>query len=225
MGIHPVPFLLLIAVAAPSCAARRPAEEDAGGRAAAERQALAAAAALLRGPDTGGSAAPADGLFAEAVSFLAHGDEGGAAAILSALLEQHPGHAAAHRERAGIRLRMGEYAAAAEDFRRAAGHGPADVDLQYGLGTACEREGERLQSAGREREAHERYRDAAEAFKQVLWLEPGYAPALYSIGCVYARLGKRDDAVHYFRRAAEGAGEGSDLERRARYNLRLLGDY
>jgi hypothetical protein len=35
----------------------------------------------------------------------------------------------------------------------------------------------------------------------------------------------REDAVYYFKKAINTAGEGSDLARRARYNIQLLGGY
>jgi len=129
------------------------------------------------------------------------------------------------RQRARILLSQGMYESAAEDFWKIIATGGGDLDSYYSLGTAYEKWAESLDAAGKEKEASERYRDAIAAFKQAIWLNHAYAPAYYSMGCIYARLKMRDDALHYFRKAIENSEAGSDLARRAAHNVQLLGGY
>ena len=94
-----------------------------------------------------------------------------------------------------------------------------------GVVTPREKGAEKWGAGGGGGGASEKYRDAALEYKAVLWRRPDYPPACYSLGCVYARMGKKDDALYYFRKTLERAEKDSDLARRARYNMKLLGEY
>jgi len=144
--------------------------------------------------------------------------------FLDRLIAENRGSVAAYRERARLRLAQEMYALAADDYRRVIEMEGEEIDSLYGLGTACEKLAEKLDAAGKRDEASERFRDAAAAYKKVIWRDPRYAPAYYSLGCVYARMGMRADAVHYFRKARAIAGEDTEIARRARYNIGLLGE-
>jgi tetratricopeptide (TPR) repeat protein len=164
-------------------------------------------------------------LLGDARALAERGDCDGAIAVLTALLERAPDSSEAWRARGGLLLAEGEYRRAVGDYRRAIAAGGGDIDSRYGLGTALEKWAETLDAEGAGEEAAERYRAAAAEYKAVLWKRPDYPPACYSLGCVCARMHKRDDAVHYFRKTLEQAENDSELARCARYNMKLLGEY
>lgn len=167
----------------------------------------------------------ADSLLADARKLDAAGDRDGALAVLGALLDRAPDSAEARAARAKILLARGEYARAAADYRRAVALGDDGLEAHYGLGTALEKWAEKSEADEDAAGAAERYRDAALEYKAVLWRRPDYPPACYSLGCVYARMGKKDDALYYFRKALGRVEKGSDLERRVRYAMKLMGEY
>lgn len=144
---------------------------------------------------------------------------------LDRLIGSNPEYAEAYLERAKIYLRQKLYERAVEDYRKVLSCGGDEVEGHYGLGTVYGKWGEQLSSVKRADMASEKYRDAIAAYKEVLWRCPGYAPACYSLGCTYARLGQREDAAFYFQKTVEHAGRDSDLSRRARYNISLMGGY
>ena len=164
-------------------------------------------------------------LLGDAGSLAEKGDTGGAIAVLGALLEKAPDFAEAWGARAKLLLAKQEYARAVEDYRKALAIEGGDIESHYGMGTALEKWAEKIEAEGGGGGASEKYRDAALEYKAVLWRRPDYPPACYSLGCVYARMGKKDDALYYFRKTLERAEKDSDLARRARYNMKLLGEY
>ena len=164
-------------------------------------------------------------LLGDARALAEHGDGDGAIAVLTALLERAPESFEAWRLRGGLLLAKGDYRRAVGDYRRAIAAGGGDIDSRYGLGTALEKWAETLDAEGAGEAAAERYRAAAAEYKAVLWKRPDYPPACYSLGCVCARLHNRDDAAHYFRKTLEQAEDDSELARRARYIMKLLGEY
>lgn len=178
--------------------------------------------AVQRGSDSAPDTASA---IERARALIAMGKADAALDLLRSAQASQPERADICRERARLYLSRGMYEPAAEDFGKLIAFGEADIDSYYGLGTACEKWAEKLESSGKAKEASEKYRDAIAAFKQVVWRQHAYAPAYYSLGCVYARLSRRDDAIYYFRKAVETSGAGSDLARRAAYNIQLLGGY
>ncbi|MCX6356636.1 MAG: tetratricopeptide repeat protein [Candidatus Aureabacteria bacterium] len=160
----------------------------------------------------------------EARTLAAGGKTEDALLLVSGLIDGNPEHPDAYLERAVIYLRQKQYDRAAEDYRRVISCRGSDMEAYYGLGTVCEQWAETLFSRGKEKEAYDRYRDAIAAYKEVLWRAPGYAPAFYSLGCVYSRLGKTQDAAYYFKKTVETADAESDIARRARYNISLMGE-
>lgn len=175
------------------------------------------------GADEGGGGR-AGMLLGDARDLAEVGDRDGALAVLTALLARVPDSAEALRTRAGLRLAQGEYGAAVDDYRRAVAIGGGDLEAHYGLGTSLEKWAEKLEAEGAGNKAAEKYRDAAIEYKTVLWARPDYPPACYSLGCVYARMDKRDDALHYFRKTLERVEKDSELARRVRYNMKLMGE-
>lgn len=153
------------------------------------------------------------------------GQEARALMLLDDALKLNPELREAYVDRAAIYLDMEKYDSAADDYRKAITLGESGVHTRYGLGTAYEKQAEKMTSQGNREKAAELYRDAVEEYKEVLWQDHKYAPAYYSLGCAYSRLDRREDALHYFRKAVDTADRGSDLARKARYNLRLLGGY
>ena len=167
----------------------------------------------------------AEMLLGDARSLAEKGDTGGAIVVLGALLEQAPDFAEAWGARAKFLLANQEYARAVEDYRKAVAIEGGDIESHYGMGTALEKWAEKIEAEEGGGGASEKYRDAALEYKAVLWRRPDYPPACYSLGCVYARMGKKDDALYYFRKTLERVEKDSDLARRARYNMKLLGEY
>ncbi len=165
----------------------------------------------------------ADALLADAAALEGRGDAEGALAVLGALLERSPDRADARAARGKILLSRREYALAADDYRRAVSTGDGDIESHYGLGTALAKWAEKIEAEGDAGQAGEKYRDAALEYKAVLWRRPDYPPACYSLGCVYARMGKTDDAVYYFRRTLDRVEKDSEMARRVMYNMKLLG--
>ncbi len=153
------------------------------------------------------------------------GREKEALRILNTIAGKSPGRADIYLERAELYMKENSYKLAAEDYNRVITLGGGNTKLYYSLGTAYEREAEKLESEGKKEEAFEKYRDAIAEYKRVLWQEHDHLQAYYSLGCVYTRLGRRDDAIYYFRKTLARAGNNSDLARRSRYNIRVLGGY
>lgn len=167
----------------------------------------------------------AEMLLADARKLNEDGDPEGAISVLGALLDRTPDLAEAWGARAAILLARQEYARAVDDYRKALAIGGGDIETHYGLGTALEKWAEKTEAEGDARGAGEKYRDAALEYKAVLWRRPEYPPACYSLGCVYARMGKKDDALYYFRKTLERVEKDSDMARRTRYNMKLMGEY
>lgn len=131
----------------------------------------------------------------------------------------------AQREAASALMEQGLYEKAVEEYRRILIFKKNDREARCSLGTVYEKWAEKFERERNFTEAWNKYRDAVVEYKKALWSDPSYSPAYYGLGCVYARMGMRDDAVHYFKKVLEISAEGSELSSRARHNLRLMGVY
>jgi len=145
--------------------------------------------------------------------------------ILDNLIEVNPNCAEVYMERAAVYQRQKQYARAVDDYRKVITYSHDKQEARYGLGGIYEKWAEELSSRGQRAEASKKFRDAIAEYKEVLWRRPGYPFACYSLGCVYSRLGQREDAIFYFKKTIENSQSDSDLSRQARYNLRLMGEY
>ena len=161
----------------------------------------------------------------KAKELRAQGRDGEALMILEDALEYNPENAVAYLERAELFLSKKQYDYAANDYRAAIYHGETGGKVHYGLGTAYEKQAEKLESTGTKKDAMDKYRDAVAEYKEALWQDHDYALAYYSLGCVYSRMGMREDAIYYFKKTLRTASRGSEVINRARYNIRLLGGY
>jgi len=161
----------------------------------------------------------------EAKALEAEGSHEEALLIVSSLIADNDEFMEAYLERAKIYLNRNMYDLAARDYREAISCSANNIEAHYGLGTICEKWAERLEASGDAGRASEKFREAIVEYKKALWQSRGYAPAYYGLGCAYSRLGMREDARYYFKRAMDSAARGSDLARRARYNMQLLGEY
>jgi len=97
--------------------------------------------------------------------------------------------AEAYNVRGGAELDAGNWAAAAEHFRKGLELAPNDTSLRHRLGTALYQMGN---AAG-----------AAEQFEQVLRIDPSHARAHFSLGALLAESGRYDEAIAQFRSALE----------------------
>jgi tetratricopeptide (TPR) repeat protein len=97
--------------------------------------------------------------------------------------------AEAYNVRGGRELDAGNWAAAAEDFRKGLELSPNDTSLRHRLGTALYQMGN---AAG-----------AAEQFEQVIRISPRYARAHFSLGVLLLASGRYDEAIERFSRALE----------------------
>jgi tetratricopeptide (TPR) repeat protein len=97
--------------------------------------------------------------------------------------------AEAYNVRGGRELDAGNWAAAAENFRKGLDLSPNDSSLRHRLGTALYQMGDR---AG-----------AAEQFEQVLRTSPRFARAHFSLGLLLLESGRYNEAVQRFRSALE----------------------
>lgn len=161
----------------------------------------------------------------EARALEAKGLDEEALLIVSSLIVDNDEFVEAYLERAKIYLNRNMFDLAARDYREAISCSASSVEAHYGLGITCEKWAERLEASGDSPRAYEKFREAILEYKKTLWYSRGYAPAYYGLGCAYSRLGMREDALYYFKRAMESAERGSDLARRARHNVQLLGGY
>jgi hypothetical protein len=161
----------------------------------------------------------------EARALEAKGLDEEALLIVSSLIVDNDEFVEAYLERAKIYLNRNMFDLAARDYREAISCSANSVEAHYGLGITCEKWAERLEASGDSPRAYEKFREAILEYKKTLWYSRGYAPAYYGLGCAYSRLGMREDALYYFKRAMESAKRGSDLARRARHNVQLLGGY
>jgi tetratricopeptide (TPR) repeat protein len=128
-------------------------------------------------------------------------------------------------ERAQSYTKQGKHDLAIENYQKAITLGDEGIETRYGLGTAYEKLAEDLEASGKREESLEKYRDAIAEYKKVLWEKPNHIYALYSLGCVYARLGEREDALYFLKKTVQYADRKSDLASRARHDIRLLGGY
>jgi tetratricopeptide (TPR) repeat protein len=189
------------------------------------------ASARMRQRATGGEAHPdsarkqQDDALIEARALAADESEDEALLMLRGLIAENDEFMEAYLERAKIYLNKNMYEAAARDFREAISCDADNMEAHYELGITCEKWAEKLEASGDAARAFEKFREAIVEYKKTLWLSRGYPPAYYGLGCAYARLGMREDARYYFKRAIGSAKPGSDLARRARYNVQLLGGY
>jgi tetratricopeptide (TPR) repeat protein len=161
----------------------------------------------------------------EARALEAEGLDEEALSLVNSVLAGNEDFMEAYLERAKIHLNRNTYDLAARDYREAISCSASSVEAHYGLGLACEKWAERLEASGNSARAYEKFREAVLEYKKTLWYSHGHAPAYYGLGCAYSRLGMREDARYYFKRAIENAEHNSDLARRARYNMQLLGEY
>jgi tetratricopeptide (TPR) repeat protein len=95
--------------------------------------------------------------------------------------------AEASNVRGGRELEAGNWAAAAEDFRKGLALKPADPSLRHRLGTALYQMGD---AAG-----------AEEQFREVIRTSPDFAKAHFSLGVVLAAAGKHQEAIQSFSNA------------------------
>jgi len=166
-----------------------------------------------------------DAALEEARALEAEGSHEEALLIVSSLIADNDEFMEAYLERAKMYLNRNRYDLAARDYREAISCSADNIEAHYGLGTTCEKWAERMEASGDAGRAFEKFREAIVEYKKALWQSRGYAPAYYGLGCAYSRLGMQEDARYYFKRAMDSAARGSDLERRARYNMQLLGEY
>lgn len=161
----------------------------------------------------------------EAGDLRREGRDEDALLFLNGLIADDDESAEAYLERAKIYLSKGVYDLAERDCREAISCRESSVEAHYNLGIACEKRAERLEATGDGARAYEKFREAIVEYKRSIWYDRGYAPAYYGLGCACSRMGMRDDARHYFQKAIENAERDSDMARRARYNMLLLGGY
>ncbi|MCX6355192.1 MAG: tetratricopeptide repeat protein [Candidatus Aureabacteria bacterium] len=166
-----------------------------------------------------------DEIIRRAQSLVGGGREEEALRILGNLIEGNPKYAEAYMERATVYVRQKQYSRAVDDYQKIIAYSRDKQEARYGLGGVYEKWAEELSSRGQRAEASKKFRDAIAEYKEVLWRRPGYPFACYSLGCVYSRLGQREDAIFYFKKTVENSQSDSALTRKARYNLRLMGDY
>ncbi len=166
-----------------------------------------------------------DDAIEEAIELREEGRDEDALLFLNGLIADNDDFMQAYLERAKIYLSRGMYDLAARDFREAISCRASSVEAHYNLGITREKWAEKLEASGDGARAYEEFHEAILEYKRSIWYGPGYAPAYYGLGCAYSRMGMRDDARHYFQRAVENAEHDSDVGRRAKYNMLLLGGY
>lgn len=161
----------------------------------------------------------------EARELRQEGRDEDALLLLNYLIADDDNFMEAYLERAKAYLSRNAYDLAARDFREAISCRADNAEAHYNLGIAYEKWAEKLEASGEAARAGEAFQKAILEYKMSIWCDPAYAPGYYGLGCAYSRMGMREDARHYFQRAVESAEHGSDVARRARYNMLLLGGY